>query len=174
MREAFINILGLGLALSVVVAWLWRMVIKQTPDYDIEEYLHGSWASLALVSMGRSYRNHKRLIGSWDNLHVVIDLRVRRTSLFSLSEDYLILLSRSTLPDNQAITTCRDTCKQESFHAVLSGAWNVGILEEGCAIGRALFHIPADRHVRAPIASKSALEDVLRELKIALLKSHDG
>lgn len=173
MPQTLVFILGMILALSVAAAWLWRTVNRQTPDYDIETYLHGAWVSLGLISMGRSYRNHKRLTGSWDDLHAVIDLRVRRPSLLSLSEEYLILLSHTRLPDSNTITTCHDTCKQESFRSVLNGAWNVSVPKEGVAIGRALFRIPADRRVRTPIGNQNSLEEILCALKNELM-AHYG
>jgi len=138
--DTLISVAIVSCGAGALALWIWRIAKLQTPDYDIEEHLPGTWEPLDFELMGRTCRSSKRLIRTWDGLYVMIDLRVQRAALLSLAEEYRVMLSSSTpLPDDKGQASQFDTYRLPSFGPCVSGSWQVAAAGKGRVVARAQY-----------------------------------
>ena len=149
-----------------VACWIWRIAKRQTPDYDIEGFLHGQWETVDFALLGRACRTHKRLNGEWGGLRVDVDLCVGRASLLSLSEEYCIEVNHtSPSAGNESNPVGMETNEPAIPLSPDPGHWRVSLQRAGHAIACARFRVPVGRRVLTPTSSRQAMEDVLNMLQ---------
>jgi len=174
MTGTLVCVSVIALIFSGVFLWLWHVSGTQTADYEIETYLNGSWDHQGFASAGRVCGSRRRLEGTWREFHVVIDLTMSRRSLLSLSENYVIRLSRAALSNGEESAGPRGAFPQPPSHPASGKNWEIVTEAPDCVIGRARFHVSLCRRPVTPFVSKDCLEQVLSTLECELAQTYAG
>jgi hypothetical protein len=163
MNDLYVSVIFMAAALIGLAVWFWRLWVWCSADYDIESFLHGSWAKTWCRGLGKASCEEETLRGQYNNLEILVKRRFWRKSLLSFGEYYNILVWKGDVP-----AASRQGASPRLSVATLGslepGVWQFTKRGEGIARGQVHYTIPVYRCVRTPFQTQAGLEQLLSRL----------